>query len=443
MHKTVTTSDGWQPQTQQDRDAILTELHRILASSHFCNSKRYPALLRYVVENTLAGRSDLLKERTLGVEVFDRPATYDTNTDTVVRYTAGEVRKRLFLYYHEEGKASNIRIFLPAGSYVPEFLHGHDMQDETGLDAASEARPPTYIGGSAEIGNGTLESGVGSQERAANRLPGTALPPEIHASLPTTRRRLMSPLLRWTALAVVAALAVAAIVTSRTRAFHHQTAVEEFWAPMLRDQRPMVICTGSVVFAQDRYSGVITAGKNGDVQYPFVSIQSASAIANIESSIESSGGKTQLITAPWTTLTDLREHSVTLLGAYNNQWTLRLTEPLRFHFAPDPQAKILDRMQPQTIWERDQSVPYSSADDYALVARFRDSTIDGWVVVLAGLGRNGTEAAAQFVTDPHYMELLRNSLGTRFGDKNIELLLQVKVIDAKTGAPSILAVHTW
>ena len=89
---------------KQDREAILRELEEILASPHFCNSKRYPTLLRYIVENTLAGKLELLKERTLGVEVFDRPPTYDTNTDTVVRYTAGEVRKRLLLYYSEHGR---------------------------------------------------------------------------------------------------------------------------------------------------------------------------------------------------------------------------------------------------------------------------------------------------------------------------------------------------
>src|ERR1035441_1442915 len=52
-------------------------------------------------------------------------------------------------------------------------------------------------------------------------------------------------------------------------------------------------------------------------------------------------------------------------------------------------------------------LPYSSADDYALVARFHDATTDSWVVVLAGVGRNGTEAAAQFATSPHYMQIGR------------------------------------
>jgi hypothetical protein len=62
------------------------------------------------------------------------------------------------------------------------------------------------------------------------------------------------------------------------------------------------------------------------------------------------------------------------------------------------------------------------------------------VVVLAGLGRNGTEAAAQFATSAHYMQMLRDDVGRDFSNSNIEALLKVPVIDGKTGAPSILAV---
>src|SRR5580658_6448887 len=126
MSRSNAMRDAWHPETKQDRDAVLLELQEILASPHFSNSKRYPALLRYIVEKTLAGESDLLKERTLGVEVFDRPASYDTNADTVVRYTAGEVRKRLSLYYHELDRKPTIQISLPAGSYIPEFVYLHD-----------------------------------------------------------------------------------------------------------------------------------------------------------------------------------------------------------------------------------------------------------------------------------------------------------------------------
>jgi len=78
-----------------------------------------------------------------------------------------------------------------------------------------------------------------------------------------------------------------------------------------------------------------------------------------------------------------------------------------------------------------------------LLARYRDTTTDSWVVALAGVGRNGTEAAAEFATSPHYMQLLRDQVGSSFSNQNIEAVLKVSVIDGKTGAPSILAVHAW
>ncbi len=148
MSRASTIRDAWRPQTRQDRDAVLLELHEVLSSAHFCNSKRYPALLQYIVEKTLAGESDQLKERTLGVEVFDRPPSYDTNADTVVRYTAGEVRKRLSLYYSELDRKPAIRISLPAGSYVPEFLHEHDELEDSAEVAGqpiSARTPKTYL----------------------------------------------------------------------------------------------------------------------------------------------------------------------------------------------------------------------------------------------------------------------------------------------------------
>src|SRR6202051_3242891 len=138
MSRAASTGE-WQPPTGQERDAILRELHAVIASPYFCNSKRYPALLQYVVENTLAGKSDRLKERTLGVEVFDRPSTYDTNAEAVVRFTAGEVRNRLLLYYNERGRNSTVRISLPVGSYIPESLHAPDESDDIGDDANSPA----------------------------------------------------------------------------------------------------------------------------------------------------------------------------------------------------------------------------------------------------------------------------------------------------------------
>jgi hypothetical protein len=439
MNRAHATRDSWHPQTKQDRDAILQELEAILASPHFCNSKRYPTLLRYIVENTLAGRLDVLKERTLGVEVFDRPPTYDTNTDTVVRYTAGEVRKRLLLYYSEHGNNASMRISLPAGSYVAEFVHGHEAHEEAGEESELS---PAFFHDSELVHHSSLEPQELTAAALAITLDESGHPIAAHAPV-STRLPSRWPL-RWTlglATAVLLLGAAASILWWRTGAGRPQSAVDVFWAPVLHDQRSVMVCTGSSVFEPKSYSGVTTAGK--DIDYTFVSMQIASSIAQVAATMEHAGVATQLVPSATTALPDLREHSVALLGGYNNQWTMRLVQPLHYHLVPGSEEVIQDQTQPQNQWRRDESLPYSSADDYALVARFRDSTIDGWVVVMAGLGRNGTEAAAQFVTTPHYMELLRDRVGSGFANRNIEAVLKVSVIDGKTGAPSLQAVYSW
>jgi hypothetical protein len=442
MNRTSAIRGAWRPQTRQDREAILLELHEVLSSAHFCNSKRYPALLQYIVEKTLAGDSDHLKERTLGVEVFDRASSYDTNTDTVVRYTAGEVRKRLSLYYHELGRKPAIQISLPAGSYVPEFLHEPDELDEPGDATGHPATQVLNPGLFTESAGGVQERGEPSRSTLAVRdrsisMPGMH-PDALLGQTRTNPRRVR----RWL-LAAAVAIGLLAGVGWRYRTILPKTPIDKFWAPVLRDQTAMMVCIGGSVFSQTHTSGVATATK--DIDYPFVSMQSVAAVAQISALLQRNGGvTTQLQSAATTPLTELREHPVILLGGYNNQWTLRLLQPLRFHFVPvDVGQSIVDSAHPEVKWERDPSLPYSSADDYSLVARFRDATTDSWVVVLAGVGRNGTEAAAQFATSPHYMQLLRDQIGHDVSNQNVEAVLKVSVIDGKTGAPSIMAVHIW
>jgi TolB-like protein len=102
-------------------DAVRAELDRILASDAFANAGRLSRLLRFVVERTLAGEGDQLKEYVLGVEVFDRGDQYDPRLDSIVRVEARRLRSKLDEYYDGVGALDDVLITVPRGSYVPVF----------------------------------------------------------------------------------------------------------------------------------------------------------------------------------------------------------------------------------------------------------------------------------------------------------------------------------
>ena len=104
-------------------EAVHEHLQAILASRPFVNAARARRFLTHIVEQTLAGRTDGIKELVLGIEVFDRPRDFDPKLDTVVRVEAGKLRKRLEEYYADEGAEAPLRIEVPKGSYVPQFQY--------------------------------------------------------------------------------------------------------------------------------------------------------------------------------------------------------------------------------------------------------------------------------------------------------------------------------
>jgi TolB-like protein/Flp pilus assembly protein TadD len=101
--------------------AIKAELDQILASQAFQGSQRPRAFLRYVVEQTLGGNGDHIKEYCIATEVFGRKESFDPRLDPVVRVEATKLRSRLATYYENEGRLDPLRIELPKRGYVPTF----------------------------------------------------------------------------------------------------------------------------------------------------------------------------------------------------------------------------------------------------------------------------------------------------------------------------------
>src|SRR5262245_7224182 len=117
---------------------VRAELDRVLASKGFSSAGRQSRLLRYVVDKTLAGETDQLKEYSVGVEVFERGEQYDPRIDSIVRVEAGRLRSRLDEYYNGDGASSPMRITLPRGGYAAHFDR---PTAHSGSDPASAQQP--------------------------------------------------------------------------------------------------------------------------------------------------------------------------------------------------------------------------------------------------------------------------------------------------------------
>src|ERR1035437_5342731 len=132
--------------TPEQIKAVRQSLKRVLVSHAFAGSKRTQDFLQLIVGHALEGEIDSLRERMIGAEMFGRPVSYDTGSDSVVRVRASDARKKLAQYYSEmKEEKPEVRIELPSGSYVPRFhfepLETHAPTAPKGFHSVSAELP--------------------------------------------------------------------------------------------------------------------------------------------------------------------------------------------------------------------------------------------------------------------------------------------------------------
>ncbi len=413
---------GWCPKTEAEQAAVREQLERILASPGFRSSRKYPAFLRYVVEHTLNGQSDHLKERTLGVEVFGRPLEYDTADDPVVRIVAAEVRKRIGQYYHELAAPGELFLDLPSGTYVPRF-----SLPEPRTDA-----PP---------------AGERSVPGALAAVEGELPPAEVTQTTPLRYGRFS--LRVWHA---AAALALAAAMGATVWLTWFRTdAMDQFWGPILDSPGPMLLVTGGGVSWIPQASAALNQAPLSVAEQQsrdIVSFADASSLAGVAGILRSHRKAYQIRPSSAVDLPQLRTGSAILIGALNNPWTLRLTDAMRFSFKRDQATTtnwIQDRKNPELRqWKVDTSAPYTLVtDDWAVISRFRDPDTEHWIVTAPGLSRWGTLAAGEFLTNPAYLEELASRAPANWWRKNLQAVVATKVINGQPGPPRIVAAEFW
>ncbi|MGO9254906.1 MAG: hypothetical protein ACLQU1_01180 [Bryobacteraceae bacterium] len=384
-------------------EQIREELNRVLASHEFRTSKRSRDFLRYVVENTLGGHAGLLKERTIGIEVFGRPTSYDPSDDATVRVKAGEVRKRLGLYYSSEGVRNPVRIELPSGTYIPEFHPG-----------AFPPAPPT----------------------------GPADTPAEAAALQAPARFHPQPL--WAAIAALSLGAVALLAwwVAQPAA----TALDQFWAPVLRGGSPVLVCAAYVPVwsvpdvkpgAKPRLEDYI------QLTDQFVGGGDLIATSRLAAMLTRLKRPYRVKVGNDVSFPDLRTGPAILVGYSYTRWR-EISAQMRYFIdgAREP-VGITDNGQP-TAW----ALPHLPADrrtdeDYAIVSRVFHPDTHAMLVELAGITQYGTDAAGDLVTNPELMAEALRGAPADWPKKNLQMVLHVKVIAGAPSSPKVLKTHFW
>lgn len=401
--------------TTDVRAMAVRQMERILAHSTFRNSRRCQAFLRYVIEEKLDGNSLQLKERTIGIAVFQQPLDYDTNANAVVRVTAGEVRRRLAQYYFETDADDEMLIELPLGSYVPDFRPAEVKAAEHEIALVEPAVPA--LSGGDERDHPTLQVAV------------------TMAEVPRW------PVWNWRvpALLLVCGLVIGALITASA---HNRLTLSEsdrIWKEAFQGQN-VLLCAGSL----DSYPEGATGGQEGNAkpQHPGFSFTTARTAAVIGAAIGHAGGGASLLPVQDTKVEDLQRAPAVLIGAFNNEWTMRLQAPLRYQFVQSqgvPNA-IVDTKVPNG---RRFTTENHFTRDYGILAHFKSPATGQSTVIVAGLGMHGTAAVRIFLSSPELLSDFSKTAPAGWEKGNYEIVLGSDLVNNLADPPKVVATYFW
>lgn len=132
-----------EPFTPMQVEAARAQLQRVLSAPEFVASERMTGFLGFVVNETLYGQTDRIKQYTIATKVFDRDSDFNQQIDPIVRVQAAKIRRALQRYYYEEGRDDPVRIDIPKGTYVPTFAEQSGSTNATTRGSVQNRRLPT------------------------------------------------------------------------------------------------------------------------------------------------------------------------------------------------------------------------------------------------------------------------------------------------------------
>lgn len=396
----MATAQGTLQLTEVQRTKVLAHLEELLSSSAFSGSRRRQSFLRYVVEETLAGRGHAIKESNIAVDVFERDARFDAQSESIVRVTGGEVRKRLAQTY-TSGLHSDVHIELPVGSYQPviQFFEPPPIAD----------------------------------------------PPDVTEALLLPKAPRGWRRLAWT---TVGLIAVAAIALASSLLQPH-TPFDRLWEPYVNQPDPVVISLAVAnALAVPEPAKWLPLKPNTSIptdallemDSAYVGSGGALGAALFAERLTARGQHFVLKLSTDLSFADLKNAPTIMVGP--SRWTRELHAKTRIKLVTEggSRYKIVDSENGHS-WGLPDS-HHDRVEGYCLVTRLLNSESGKPIMLVVGLDDRNTQAGVEFLSDPVKFEQFAKAV-PNWEKKNFQVVLHSSIHGTSAGSLAVVASHVW
>jgi len=452
---------------QSEREVVALQHHlkEIVEGPAFKSSHRSGQFLKYIVEQSIAGRFELLKERLIGVELFGRSPSYDTGEDAIVRVTASEVRKRLLQHYGGSVAPSEYRLSLPLGSYIPSITRAN-LPDAIPVEVSN--------GNGAHHSPHDMDVRVETSQSASSALHEAAEPLAAVSVEAPKRARLWSRGWLLFAAAILVLNAGLWLLLRGAVSFTTPWPLAYLpWSVLFHSPNPTMLITSDPNIAEiqgftggqisvsdyanhnylsgpnkltpeeERFCRVVLRGdKAASVDTPIA--VSAGELA------QSVGRKIEVRGARDTELSDLKtDTNFILLGSpRSDPWSGLFSDQLDFKFVFDKDSgrEIIVNAHPRAK-EQSTYVPtapgWATGQSYAIVAFLQNPDTNGRILLLAGATGEGTEAAGKLVTEQPRLAQALDQCGLSHvrAATSFEMLLRLNTMAGSPSHVDVVACH--
>jgi hypothetical protein len=429
-------------------DARWQLAQRIIASRHFARSPLLSRFLLHIVWETVEDRSSQITEHQIGVRVFDRPATYRTVEDNIVRNYARQLRRRLADYFADEGASEPLQIDIPLGGYVPVFVPRTDADPH-------QARPTR-----------TVPIAIRTQ-------PSTSEVPLVLAgALSSNRRRWLMPLLfvAYTAVLVVGVWFAATRTRIARQTYDEPALARPLWAALFDGSAPTYIvpADAGLNLLEDLSHRPVTLANYIDGGYAqltlpsfdphsaddlrtqhFTSFVDLQIIASLTRLPEFNPQRAILRFPRDLRLDDLRNANAVIIGSVgSNPWAsiAEANANFRIEYRAGMQSATIVNSRPQA----GESPTYVSHWDepahetFALIAFLPNLAGSGRLLLLEGLDVAGTQAAAEAIFHPDAMDAILHRATRPDGSlRPFEILLRSTSIHSSATGTRIIGTRVY